>query len=121
MATARQHSVLVLLVFAAIFGFRLYSTDVTQGYLQSAEEIMRDVYIKPTGEFELGPGQLLKLLKPLYGLADGEDYRRKKMFDNLKEELGMQTQTTDGAFFFKLVDDKLSGMGVTYVDDSLQA
>jgi hypothetical protein len=35
---------------------------------------MRDVYIKPSAEFELNANQVLKFLRPLYGLADSGDY-----------------------------------------------
>eukprot|EP00171_Calliarthron_tuberculosum_P022102 IDg22102t1 len=33
-STARHHSIRMLIGLAAIFGFRLFSTDVTQAYLQ---------------------------------------------------------------------------------------
>ena len=41
-ATPRQHSTRILIGLAAICGFRLFSTDVTQAYLQSTENPMRD-------------------------------------------------------------------------------
>ena len=62
-ATPTQRSTRIFIGLAAICGFRLFSTDVTQAYLQSAEKRMRDVYIKPTGDFELDQDKLLKLLK----------------------------------------------------------
>jgi hypothetical protein len=37
-ALARQSSARVLVGLAAVFGFRLYSTEVQQAYLQSASE-----------------------------------------------------------------------------------
>jgi hypothetical protein len=42
--------------------------------LQSAEPLMRDVYIKPSAELEFSANQVLKLLRPLYGIADSGDY-----------------------------------------------
>ena len=82
---------------------------------------MRDVYIKPAGEFELNQGKLLKLLKPLYGLADSGDYWGRTIRNHIKEDLNMTGTTSDGAFFFKCIRDKLDGMGITYVGDALQA
>ena len=46
--TARQFSVKILVGLAAVYGFRLFSTDATQAYLQSAEKLTRDVHINPS-------------------------------------------------------------------------
>eukprot|EP00171_Calliarthron_tuberculosum_P009450 IDg9450t1 len=80
-STARHHSIRMLIGLAAIFGFRLFSTDVTQAYLQSAENLMGDVFIKAPKEFELQGDQILKLMKPLYRLPDSGDYWGKTMTD----------------------------------------
>ena len=119
--TARQHSTRIIVGLAAIFGFRLFSTDVTQAYLQSSTDLLRDVYMKPTKEFHLNENQILKLLKPLYGLPDSGDYWGKTFTTHLRDELGMELATGDGALFFKHLDDKLKGLCATYVDDTLQA
>lgn len=118
---AKQQSTRLVVGLASVFGFRLFSTDVTQAYLQSADELMRDVYVKPTKEFELGEDQILKLMKPLYGLADSGDYWGKTFSSHLRDELGMQLTTGDGALFFKHLDKKLQGVCATFVDDTLQA
>ena len=73
-STVRQFSVKLLVGLAALFDFRLFSTGVPKDYLQSTEELSRDVYFKPSSEFDLDPNQLLKFLKPLYGLADSGEY-----------------------------------------------
>jgi hypothetical protein len=61
---------------------------------------MRDVYIKPSAEFELNANQVLKLLRPLYGLADSGDYCGSTLINHLKEELGMKQTVGDPAMFF---------------------
>jgi Reverse transcriptase (RNA-dependent DNA polymerase) len=105
-ATSRQHSSRVLVGLAAIFGVNLFSTDVTQAYLQSAEKLLRDVYIKPMREFSMGPGQLLKLLWPLYGLADSGDYWGRTLSNHLRKDLGMESTTGDPALFFKNIHSR---------------
>ena len=120
-STARQFSIKLLVGLAALFGFRLFSTDVTQAYLQSSEELSRDVYVKPSPEFNLDSNQLLKLVKPLYGLADSGDYWGRTLMNHLEKELGMKSSVTDSAFLFKRIKEKLAGPCATYVDDCLQA
>ena len=120
-STARQYSIRILTGLAAIFGFRLFSTDVTQAHLQSAENLMRDVFITPKGEFELSKDQLLKLLKPLYGLADSGDYWDKTFSRHLTDDLGMRPCVCDPALYGMKIDEKLLGLCTTCVDDALQA
>jgi hypothetical protein len=119
--TSKQQSTKLLIGLAAIFGNRIFPTGVTQAYLQSAEPLMRDVYIKPSAEFELNATQMLKLLRPLYGLADSGDYWGSTLLNHLNEELGMKQTVGDPAMFFKMIDSKLQGMCATYVDDALHA
>ena len=120
-STARHFNIKMLVSLAALFGFRLISTDVTQVYLQSAEKLSQNVYVKPSSEFELDPNQLLKLMKPFYGRADSGDYWGRLLNNHLEKELGMKLSVTEGVLFFKKVGDKLAGLCATFVDDFLQA
>jgi Reverse transcriptase (RNA-dependent DNA polymerase) len=95
--TSRISSARLLAGLTAVFGFRLFSVDVTKTYLQSAFKLMRDVHVTPTDEFELRPDQVLKLLKPLYGLSDSGDYWGATIRRHFDEDLGMTGLTGDAA------------------------
>lgn len=82
---------------------------------------MRDVYGKPTEEFRLSANQLLKLLKPLYGLADSGDYLHKTFSKHLRQDLMMTPTSGDLSLFFKVVKGKLCGLTGAYVDDTIGA
>ena len=117
----RPHSVRLLIGLASVLGFRLFSTDATQAYLQSADRLMRDVYLIPSKESGLAPDKLLKLLKPLYGLADSGDYWGKTLSEHLLKDIGMKTTLGDGALLYNTMEISLSGLCATYVEDILQA
>jgi hypothetical protein len=45
--TVQQSSIRLLLSLAAILGFKVWSNDVSQAYLQASIPLLRDVYIRP--------------------------------------------------------------------------
>lgn len=118
---ARQQSTKLVVGIAAIFGFNLFSSDITQAYLQNSEKLMRDVYLNPPKKLNLDPGQLLKLLKPLYALSESGDYWGRTLRKHLESDIGMRSCLSDAALFFKSFGNKLAGICSTYVDDTLHA
>jgi hypothetical protein len=48
--------------------------DVTQAFVQSSGELLRDTFFETAKELNLDSDLVLKLLKPLYGLSDAGDY-----------------------------------------------
>ena len=115
----KQSSFRVLVAIAAIFGFRLWTQDVSQAYLQSADKLMREVYFKPSRDFKLSHNQLLHLLKPLYGLPDSRDYWHVTFARYRANELGVTHTTGDLSLFFKVVHGKLACITGAYVDDTI--
>ena len=73
-STLQPSSIRLLLALAIVHGFDIWTSDVRQAYLQSADPLSRPVFIsKPVPKFELEPSQCLQLLKPLYGLCESGD------------------------------------------------
>lgn len=119
--TVSQQAVKLLLSLATIFGFRLWSEDMTLAYIQGAKNIMRKVYLKGELEFQPSDAQLLKILRPLYGLADSGDYWHANFLQHLKSDLNMQSTACDLSFFYKHMQAALHGLMATHVDDTLSA
>lgn len=118
----KQSSIRLVLSLAAIFGFNIWSQDITQAYIQSSEKLMRHIYIKPSKELRLSKDYLLKLLKPLYGLSDSGDSWYSTFTSHLKDDLYdlcMSSCITDPALFFKTIDGQLRGVVGCYVDDTI--
>ena len=59
----------MILCLAAYFTERnLYIRDISQAYVQSKSLLNRQFYIKPPRELDLGQGNILRVLRPLYGV-----------------------------------------------------
>ena len=72
--TTRHHSPRLLTAPASTLDLEIYSTDVTQAYIQSKDTLDRHVYLIPPEELQIDKRQILKLLRPLYQLAESGDY-----------------------------------------------
>lgn len=94
---------------------------MTQSYLQWAERLLRKVYIRGKLEFQLEGDELLKILRPLYGLADAGDYWHATFLRHLQKDLEMTATANDLPFHFKRVQNALKGMIATHFDDTLGA
>lgn len=118
--TLKQSSMRVLIALATILGFDVWTMDVKQAYLQSAVALQRDVFIRPD-QIELKPGELLKLVQPVYGLSDSGDYWCETFAKFHTNNLRMQQSTGDFALFFRRIANQLVALSGTYVDDVIQA
>lgn len=82
---------------------------------------MREVYVRPAKEFRLSEGALLRLLKPLYGLADSGDHWSVAMARHLHQHLKMHPTSLDMSLYVRYMHGRLAGLTGSYVDDSLHA
>ena len=107
----------VNLVFWVASGnkWHCHTVDVKAAYLQG-DDIKREVYLRPPKEFDTG--QIWKLKKTVYGLADAA----RAWYIRVKDELiklGVEKCPLDNSFFFWHVDGVLEGAICLYVDDFL--
>ena len=76
--TLRQTSNKVLFSCAIILSMRICLIDITEAHLQSKDKLTREVYIQVKNEdkdlIKVGPHELLRLNKPLYGMCNSGDY-----------------------------------------------
>ena len=116
-APLQPQSIRLLLALAAAHGFKIWSSDVRQAYIQSADPLSRELFItKPVPEFELQPEHCLKLLKPLYGLCDSGDLWHKTLDEHHRHDLGMTPFRSDPALYKIMSNGLLMGLSGGYVD-----
>lgn len=118
--TLRYSLLRVILAQATFLGFDIWSFDVTQAYLQSAEELKRDEFTKPK-EIELQPGELLQLLQPLYGLSDSGDHCCETLAKFHVNNLRIKQATGDLSIFFRRMANRLTALPGIYENDGVQA
>lgn len=98
--TARQRSTRFMLSLAAIFDFRVWIQDISQAYLQGAEHLTRDMYLKPLPELKIPDGYYLTLLRLTYGLADSGDIWNATFSNHLENDLGLARTVTEMSMFY---------------------
>lgn len=123
LSTLRQRSTKIIVSTSAVLGFRIFSHDVNQSYLQSKDKLSRPVYLNPRQEdraiLGVADDEVLHILKPLYGLCDAGDYWSETMTSHVKEDLSMSPLTGDPALYVKEGDGQTDGLLGSYVDDML--
>ena len=120
--TLQPSSIRLLLALASIFGFQVWTSDVTQAYLQSAIPLSRDLFLdSKVPELELSPDQCMQILRPLYGLTESGDLWFQTLQQHHTLDLKMSHLKSDPSFHFIKSGNTLSGISGTYVDDLLRA
>ncbi len=118
--TVRPESLRLLVALGTILGLNFTVADWKQGYVQSKSELRRKVFIKPQ-ELNLAPDELVRVLRPVYGLPDAGEYWSDTLSNHLREHCQFQQSATDLSLWLRTVAGKLLALAATYVDDVLLA
>lgn len=123
--TVLRSSIRMIVALAASFGFKLWSRDISQAFIQSDEPLHRTVFVRPPkGENVLEqigapPNSILKAIKPQYGLPESPGYWWQTFRRWHEIDLKMKSSALDPCLFYKHIDGKLEGIQVTQVDDTV--
>lgn len=120
--TVQQQSLRMLLALAAIFGWKIWTQDISQAFVKSAGELSREIYIKKFNdvrELNLRPDQAVKSLRQLYGLCDSGDHWDRDFDSFHKKILGLTPSPVDASLYDLVKDCTLQGLTARYVDDTI--
>lgn len=78
-SVSSHYLIKLLISLVSLFGFKTFSTDVTQVSFRSSENLQRDKFISSPCELALKRRNILKLIKPSYGLEEGGDFGDKSL------------------------------------------
>ncbi len=80
---------------AAIMGFDLWTEDISRIYLQSASELLCEVYLEPNLQLKVPAGYVLKLLQLLYGPGGSGDYWHATFAKPFSDYVAMKSVDSD--------------------------
>jgi hypothetical protein len=113
----------MIFTMAAIFGWKVWTEDVRQAYLQTSGRLSRDVFLTylngAEAELRLKPHEALRLLRPQYGLAEAGDMWHFEFSSQYRDKLGMQELKSEPALYAKFKEDVLRGPTGIYVNDTI--
>lgn len=118
--TVRPVSVRIFSQSSAKKGWRICTDDINQYFIQIRGCLSRTVYLHRPIQPVLPSNSMLRLIKPLYILADSGDHWFATIRDNLTDDLAMTPSLSDPAFFsIENKEGTFVGLTGTYVDDPI--
>lgn len=112
----------LVLFITSCLGLQLCSRDVKQAYLQSESALLRDICITlPKGYSKLGEECVLKVIKPLCGIAESGDYWIDTYMTFFLAGMNMTPFVLGPCFMCKKEKENLTGMVGMIVDDTIAA
>ena len=113
--TIQRSSQRIILCIAAILDDReLCIRDISQAYVQSTTRLSRHFFIKPPREIDLGHDNVLKVLRPLYGVPEAGTHWFRTYHRHHIDKLQLATSTFDPCLLYS--DQAVVGL---QTDDTL--
>ena len=91
---------LIIALALAIPQLSLYLRDITQAYTQSRSELARDIFILAPAEMGLSSRTILRVILPLYGIAESGTHWFQTYHKHHVEKLGITPSTFDTCLLF---------------------
>jgi Reverse transcriptase (RNA-dependent DNA polymerase) len=119
--TIQRASQRLLLSLAPSFrqkGMRIYLRDISQAYTQSTTPLARNVFIKPPADLGYPESKLLRVVQPLYGLAEAGTHWFNTYHRHHCEKLNMASSTFDPCLLVEASNPTKGVIGMQ-TDDTL--
>lgn len=68
--TVQRMTTRFLYTVAKLLNWDMYVRDITQAFIQSSTKLRRPIFLRPPKELNLPPNQVLRVLRPLYGVPE---------------------------------------------------
>jgi hypothetical protein len=116
---AKMASIRTVLALSARLNYEIHQVDVKNAYLNGEFEKDEEViYMKlpPGSKLTSKTGQVLLLLRPLYGLKQSARHWYRRLWEVLQEKLELERCEVDQAVFYRITDTEHIII-VAHVDD----
>ena len=121
--TTTRSSTRLLLSTAASMDWEVRTRDISQAFVSSEYDLLREVYIVPPKEANRPKDELWRLLKPLYGLPESSLLWYSTYAGHLCAIVGLECDSIDPCLFYKSISNSTTDHGLLtmQVDDTLLA
>lgn len=98
----------------------MFTSYITQTYVQSDTELERVFYIRAPEEMDLKHRTVTRVVRPLYGIPESSLHWSFKYQIHHTERLGMIRSKADPCVLIERNNWRLKGMNILQVDDTME-
>lgn len=124
-ATLRASSVRLSIYVPELKVFRIVSHDVNQAYVQSKDQLTRQVFVirnkEDYGILGIAESEIIEIIRPLYVILDAGYYWGVTVGYQVEEDVKISTIIGDPDLYSMISDGNMEGVMGIYVDDNLNA